>query len=104
MTMVNSYETVSSSNEFASGAGGSSFSLMKSTQCCQRLATAATFLREELCCTDPMTRIRARKLDYTPQRNATSLMKDLILNFFSDWHQPFPHVLAETKVKTEKES
>ena len=48
------------------------------TQCCQRLATAATFLRKELCCPGAMTRRWAPPTRYTLRRNAASIMKDLI--------------------------
>ena len=48
------------------------------TQCCQRLATVATFLQMKLCCPDTMTRKWAPPTRYTLRRNAASMMKDLI--------------------------
>ena len=48
------------------------------TQCCQRLATAATFPQKELCCPATMTLRWAPPTRYTLQRNAASIMKDLI--------------------------
>ena len=48
------------------------------TQCCQRLATAATFLRKELCCPGAMTQRWAPPTRYTLRRIRASIMKDLI--------------------------
>ena len=48
------------------------------TQCCQQLATAATFLRKELCYPGAMTRRWAPPTRYTLRRNTASIMKDLI--------------------------
>ena len=44
-------------------------------QCCQRLATAATFLRKEQCCLGAMTPRWAQQTHYIPQRNTTSIKK-----------------------------
>ena len=44
---------------------------------CQRLATAATFLRQALCCPEAMTRRWALQTRYTHQCN-TNIIKDLI--------------------------
>ena len=44
----------------------------------QRLATAATFLRKELCCPGAMTRRWAPPTRYTLRRYAASIIKDLI--------------------------
>ena len=48
------------------------------TQCCQRLATAATFLRKKLCCPGAMTRRWAPQTRYTLRRITASIIKDLI--------------------------
>ena len=48
------------------------------TQCCQRLTTAATFLRKELCCLGAMTWRWAPLTRYTFQRIIARIMKDLI--------------------------
>ena len=49
------------------------------TQCCQRLATAATFFRKELCCPDAMSRGGARKLITSFRSNTAGIVKnDLI--------------------------
>ena len=48
------------------------------TQCCQRLATAATFLGKELCCQGAMTRKWVPQTRYTLRRNTASIIKDLI--------------------------
>ena len=48
------------------------------TQCCQRLATAATFLRKKLCCPGAMTRRWVSPTSYTLRRITASIMKDLI--------------------------
>ena len=47
------------------------------TQCFQRLATAATFLRKELCCPGAMTQRWAPQTRYTFRHNTASIMKDL---------------------------
>ena len=52
--------------------------LSNRTECCQQLATAATFLRKELCCTGAMTRRWGSQPRYTFRRNTTSIMKDMI--------------------------
>ena len=43
------------------------------TQCCQRLATAATFLRKELCCPGATTRRWAPQTRYTLRRTTASI-------------------------------
>ena len=48
------------------------------TQCCQWLATAATFLQKKLCCSGAMTQRWAPQTHYTLRRNRASIMKDLI--------------------------
>ena len=45
------------------------------TQCCKRLATAATFLWKELCCLGAMTRRRAPPIRYTLWRNTDNITK-----------------------------
>ena len=47
------------------------------TQCCQRLATAATFLQKELCCPGAMMRRWAPPTRYTLQRITASIMKEM---------------------------
>ena len=47
------------------------------TQCCQRLATAATFLRKGLRCLGAMARRCAPQTRYTLRRNTARIMKDL---------------------------
>ena len=49
------------------------------TQCCQQLATAATFLQVEPCCPGAMTRRWTPQTCYTLPHNTASIMKDLIL-------------------------
>ena len=75
----------SSSNAFVSGAGGLRFKSQAGQigQCCQRLATAATFLRKELCCPGVLTRRWAPPTRYTLRRNPASIMKHLILIWFT---------------------
>ena len=48
-------------------------------QCCQRLATAATFIRKEQCCLGAMMWRWAPQTHYMLQRNTTSITKKLIL-------------------------
>ena len=48
------------------------------SQCCHRLATAATF-RKELCCPGSMTRIWAPPTCYTLRHNTVRIMKGLFL-------------------------
>ena len=48
------------------------------TQCCQRFATAAIFLRKKLGWLGTMTRRWAPQTHYTLRRITTSIMKDLI--------------------------
>ena len=73
----------SSGNAFVSGAGGLRFKsragqIRPETQRCQRLATAATFLRKELCRPGAMMRRWAQPTRYTLRRNPASITKDLI--------------------------
>ena len=49
------------------------------TQFRQRLATAATFLRKQLCCQNAMTRRLAPKTRYSLWHDTASTMKDLIV-------------------------
>ena len=49
------------------------------THCCQRLATAATFLQKKLRNPGAMTWRWAPPTRYTLRRNTASIMKDLIL-------------------------
>ena len=63
-------------------------------RCYQRLATAATFLRKELCCPGAMTRRWAAQTPHTLWRNTASIMKDFIwlilfLNFEKKWGSRF---------------
>ena len=71
----------SSGNEFVCGAGGqvSISGGWNRTQCCQRLVTAATILRKELCYPGAMTRRWAPPTRYTLWRNTASMKKNLIL-------------------------
>ena len=62
-----------SGNAFVSGAGGLWFKSRAG-----QIATAATFLRMELCCPGAMTRRWAPPTRYTLRRIAASIMKDLI--------------------------
>ena len=48
------------------------------TQCCQRLATAATFLRKKLCCLQATTRRWASPTRYTIRRKTANIIKRMI--------------------------
>ena len=77
----------SSSNAFVSGTGGSEVQIScrsNRTQCCQRLATVASFLRKELGCPGAMTRRWAPPTRYTLRRITASIIKDLI--WFTKYH------------------
>ena len=63
------------------------------TQCCQRLATAATFLRMKLRCPGAMTRRLAPPTRYSLRRNTASIMKDLICHL-----NKIDNVLKQTEV------
>ena len=52
--------------------------VLDQTQCCQWLATAAAFLRKELCCLGAMMRRWAPPTRYMPRRITASIMKDMI--------------------------
>ena len=66
---------------------GSKLGPAKSTQCCHRLATAATFLRKELSCSGSITRRWAPQIRYMLWRSTASIMKDVIclLYFLENW-------------------
>ena len=73
----------SSGSAFVFGAGGLRFKFWAgqigpSVATCQRLATAAVFLRKELCCPGAMTQKWDPPARYTLQRNRASIMKYLI--------------------------